>query len=334
MPCYQPTRVLSDRQQTLQWGKDWRNLYDGESVVNIPCRKCIGCQEGQKRDWSVRCFHEALMHSHHWTDPDTKITTEIPNSSIVTLTYNDEHLPADGCLHHEDFQRFMKRLRKRRSDQADTRPVRYFMCGEYGGKSLRSHFHAIIFGESFDDRYSVVEGNKTHQMSYELDSLWTQSSHGRPPSNMGRATVDSFSFAGAAYVAGYVAKKITSGQNGPMEDTFSPDGVRVIRPIAAEYRKMSTGRVSGSGLGGPWILKPENLAAVYSEDCVKISNWTFHPPRYYDTLFKRTDPLLWADILENRLDGQSKTAEEWSPERCASAELLALSNLQLRRDSL
>ena len=44
MPCYNPTRVLMDGDHRLMWGKDYKTarLVEGETQVNIACRKCIG----------------------------------------------------------------------------------------------------------------------------------------------------------------------------------------------------------------------------------------------------------------------------------------------------
>ena len=55
-------------------------------------------------------MHEASMHKHN---------------SFITLTYDEEHVPHRGQLQHDDFVKFMKRLRKHGA-------VRYYMAGEYG----------------------------------------------------------------------------------------------------------------------------------------------------------------------------------------------------------
>ena len=279
----------------------------------------------------MRSFHEAQCHTMLWRAPVTKITTLIPNSSVVTLTYDPEHLPPGGRLCHGDFQRFMKRLRINRSRDASPR---YFMAGEYGGQSARPHFHVILFGESFEDRYESVDRNgQVQQHSYELDKLWSQiPREGGRPTNIGRATVDDFSFAGAAYVAGYVAKKSNAeGPTGPcVEEVDEVTGeVRTVHPFP-EYRKMST----HPGLGHDWLLKGENLVRVFEEDTIRISAWTFHPPRYYDTLLARHRPELVEEVKAKRLVGMAEYAANWSIERCAAAERIALESLQRRRDSL
>ncbi len=341
MPCYKPVRTVLDGNHNLHFSRDWKNAqhFDGESVVNIPCRKCIGCKQGIQRDWAVRCFHEAQLHTTQWTEPLTRVTTEIPNSCFITLTYDDEHMPKDQVLEHGDFQRFMKRLRIRRQRRHEkiglvvpTKPIRYFMCGEYGGKTARPHYHSIIFGETFDDQYTFTENNKLITMSYELDDLWSQPAYDNGPvTNIGRATVDPFSFAGASYVAGYVAKKAAIfGDQGPIKEAIDGHGAVTFAPLSPEYRRMST----HPGLGADWIRKPENLAAVYENDCVKISESTFHPPKYYDSILEQERPDLVADIIKQRLADCARASQEWSKERCASAESIALESLQQRRDSL
>lgn len=332
----------------LRWDLDPRNSeHFDDDVVNVPCRRCIGCNQKTQREWAIRGFHEAQLHTEFWQNPDTKVCTELPNSSVVTLTYDDEHLPEDRALRHRDFQNFMKRLRIRRvrrwSRPGAPPPIRYFMAGEYGGRTHRPHYHAVIFGESFDDSYLEQSADgQVNRMSYELDELWSQPAYpGAPPTKIGRATVDSFTFAGASYVAGYVAKKAGDVHLGPLRESVDQNGVVTIKPIAPEYRKMSTrlprredGTQQPGGLGGLYLERPGVLERIYEADAIKISEWTFHPPAYYDTLLSRIRPDLVEDVKARRLEGMSRAAEDWSEARCTAAEKIALSSLSQRRDLL
>lgn len=85
--------------------------------VQVACGKCIGCRLTKSMEWAVRCVHEAKFHQ---------------DNAFLTLTYSPENLPADAGLHHEHFQKFMKRYRKFISPQK----ARFFMCGEYGEQPL------------------------------------------------------------------------------------------------------------------------------------------------------------------------------------------------------
>lgn len=342
MPCYSPIRVTMDGDRRLDWKLDWKwaKYFGGHTVVNIPCRRCVGCGMSDAQSWSVRAFHEAQLHTTNWRDEDTQVTTKIPNSCVITLTYDKDHVPLNGALNPAHFQKLMKRLRQRRVDRAKARgelgptaPIRYFMCGEYGHKG-RPHFHALIFGENFNDRRRVqLADGQVVQMSEELDSLWKTENHlTGETDHAGNATVDDFTFAGAAYVAGYVAKKSKGPDytfHGPTTTETHPDtGATVVKPLEPEYRHMS------KGLGRGWITRWENLQRVYSDDCVKIGPWTFHPPTYYDNILKERRPDLWMDVLVNRQDGMSVHAEEWSPERCSAAERAYLDGLRVRRQTI
>jgi len=68
------------------------------TAIEVPCGQCIGCRLERSRQWAVRCMHEASLHE---------------DNCFITLTYDDEHLPADNSLDKSEFQRFCKRMRKR-----------------------------------------------------------------------------------------------------------------------------------------------------------------------------------------------------------------------------
>lgn len=121
-----------------------------EHLQELPCRKCIECRMQSAREWSARCKLEVLSHS---------------SSYFVTLTYDEKHVPryADGMLgiRYKDFQLFMKRLRK-----AVDYPIRYREVDEYGSKTRRPHFHALLFGLRLHDLqylYSMINGRKMYQ---------------------------------------------------------------------------------------------------------------------------------------------------------------------------
>jgi hypothetical protein len=84
---------------------------------------------------------------------------------FITLTYSDECLPKDKSLSKPDLQKFFKRLRKNNP----TEKFRYFACGEYGEKSKRAHYHAIIYVNSTDydfDMKKAVEKSWTFGMTH------------------------------------------------------------------------------------------------------------------------------------------------------------------------
>ncbi|UDN67842.1 replication initiator protein [robinz microvirus RP_144] len=106
---------------------------DAKSGIQVPCGKCFPCLRARSREWAFRSTHEQFSHV---------------NSSFITLTYSDENLPKDSdtgmpCLVKDDYQRFFKRVRK-----AGHR-FRYLAAGEYGPRTLRPHYHAVLYGLNF-----------------------------------------------------------------------------------------------------------------------------------------------------------------------------------------
>ena len=105
--------------------------------LKVPCGKCVECALAYSKEWQVRLLDELSAHSA---------------ACMVTLTYNEQYNPL--ALVKSDLQKFIKRVRKHFEPQK----IRYFGCGEYGGKSARPHYHVILFGVNFDDRYVWFRG--------------------------------------------------------------------------------------------------------------------------------------------------------------------------------
>lgn len=49
-------------------------------------------------------------------------------------------------LHKGHLQSFFKRLRRSHERASTYRGIKYYACGEYGGKTNRPHYHVILFG--------------------------------------------------------------------------------------------------------------------------------------------------------------------------------------------
>jgi len=153
--------------------------------LQIPCGQCWSCRLERSRQWALRCVHEASLH---------------PDNMFLTLTYNEESLPADGGLDKTHFQKFMKRYRQHLERNEGGQKIRYYMCGEYGDQTNRPHYHALIFGHNFSDKTLFRKTDSGHNLytSTILDNLWT---HGF--CNIGELTFES-----AAYTARYIMKKV------------------------------------------------------------------------------------------------------------------------------
>lgn len=120
-------------------------------------------------------------------------------ASFVTLTYSDEFRP--GELIKKDLQDFFKRLRQNlKHEYHEFAPViRYYAVGEYGSKSMREHYHAIIFGlDNYDDKHREIL-----RKSWKYCEPWFFDKDRGRQSAMQEVTPDDI-----AYVTGYVQKKL------------------------------------------------------------------------------------------------------------------------------
>lgn len=101
--------------------------------IPVPCGKCPQCMKRRVSAWSFRLMHEEkhAMSAH-----------------FLTLTYSTNHVPITRngfmTLDKTDVQRWMKRLRKEVALISQV-PVKYYACGEYGGRTKRPHYHVILF---------------------------------------------------------------------------------------------------------------------------------------------------------------------------------------------
>lgn len=196
MPCYSPLEAWRPVKSTRS-KNPFIFSYHPEKCssvspdLTLPCGQCIGCRLERSRQWAVRCVHEASLHKRN---------------CFITLTYNNDHLPEDRGLHYDHFQLFMKRLRKKYGEG-----IRFYMCGEYGEKLGRPHFHACLFNHDFSDKtpWKTTETGFKLFRSKELEELWPY----------GYSSVGAVSFESAAYVARYIMKKV-NGEAAEMHYTF------------------------------------------------------------------------------------------------------------------
>ena len=104
-----------------------------------PCEKCNHCLRTKQSQVKLRLLLE---------------TTLSPNNAFVTLTYNELFVPKE--LDKDDAQRFLKRLRKQfKIKYGKEATFKHYLVGEYGTRTGRPHFHAILFGYPHQDIESL-----------------------------------------------------------------------------------------------------------------------------------------------------------------------------------
>ena len=159
--CYKPIDVVINAK--------------GQKTIQVNCRQCLECRQKRANEWALRCMFEMKKYTC---------------GSFITLTYEKSPL----ILVKKDLQDFWKRLRKKIAPLK----IRYFACGEYGSLHFRPHFHAIIFGYDFPDKYIQSNSDKGYAIynSEELEKLWGH----------GLVTVQDVTLNSAAYCALYSTK--------------------------------------------------------------------------------------------------------------------------------
>lgn len=286
MPCYSPLSGWRARRPEPS-GKYKIVFTPAQGFIDmpmeVPCGQCIGCRLERSRSWAIRCVHEAQLHDAN---------------CFITLTYNNEHLPADGSLDVAHFQKFMKRFRKKHGTG-----IRFFHCGEYGSRLGRPHYHAAIFGFDFADKvlWKKTDAGSDLYRSADLESLWP----------FGFSSVGSLTFDSAAYVARYIMKKVTG--------SAAPDHYGDLRP---EYVTMSR----RPGIASGWFDRFHS--DVYPSDEVVHNGKRLKPPRFYDGLFEVLDKDSYDVIKAKRKKRALARTGESTSDRLAVREKVKIAQIK------
>jgi len=258
-------------------------------------------------------MHEAQFHEH---------------SCFLTLTYGDDFLPSDSGLRYEDFQLFIKRLRKWQPDKRYSvvdgkrilvNPIRFYMCGEYGDQYLRPHYHAALFGAVFPDMqvFRKTESGSLLYTSEILTKLWS----------LGHASIGDLTSDSAAYIARYVVKKITGAAAETHYRRVDPDTGEIFQ-VSPEFTRMSL----KPGIGSQWIKQFH--ADVYPTDRINTLGRLSKPPRYYDTLMEVINPDILTTVSERRYRRAILQSEDNTDARLKVKQKLALARNKLLKRNL
>lgn len=331
MPCYHPLEGYKDK-----YSGGWKHKRDDptEIPMAVPCLNCLGCRLDKSRMWAMRIIHESTLPENDGGNIFITLTYRSRREATEQQLKDGEHIPDDWSLHKSHFQKFMKRLRKKRKNQR----IRMYHCGEYGNvcrhnklsitadetlqgercddcRLGRPHYHAIIFNCDFRDRIPIGgKRGRTYYTSKELEEIW----------KYGHVQVADLSWEGAAYVARYCLKKITGKK--AYDHYLSADINGEPVQLLPEYATMSTGRRcpkckdwecanSTGGIGRKWYER-------FKYDCYP-SDTVWVPgqgnlrglPRYYDKLFSEDDPGLHEEVKALRKAFRDAHAEEYTPAR-------------------
>lgn len=303
MPCYQSLeawRQAGSKSLTFKPKQRLRlDLPASETVILIPCGRCIGCRLERSRQWAVRCVHESRFHDENY---------------FLTFTFNDEHLPEDNSIRTWHLQEFWKRVREdfrfKASECYDFKNIRfkYYAAGEYGEQYGRVHYHAATFGLPLPDKkFFKKSGDFSLYTSEWLSTMWP----------WGHVYAGDLTFESAAYVARYITKKVL-GEDA--EEHYKKLG---IEPERAWMSK---------GLGKQWL--DAFLLETYRDDMLICRGKEMRPPKAYDRWLELQDPEKHAMIKKSReidLDDKLKILDELHTGRHDVAKLVKEAQLTATR---
>lgn len=315
MSCNNPLRaivlgVVDGKKRVRIVPYDSIEVDDKHEVFTVPCGHCAGCRKARSEEWTNRLLMESLYHDQTY---------------FVTLTYDDEHikwcdytkpstgeffpkeLKYQGTLVKKDLQDFHKRLR----NEFPNDHYRYYFAGEYGGKTLRPHYHGILFGLHLDESeffpFGKSETGEPYFVCSRIQNVWSQGFISIEPANV-------YTF---RYVTNYVMKKLGAHP----DDYYVNQGL--VPPFSVMSRK--------PGIGAQYLLDHPD---IMWNDNIVISTGkgasTFKPPRY----FKKSFQALFPDDYEQLSKRHIKASEDriYALER--ASDLDYLSQLKVKEESL
>lgn len=225
----------------------WINDYD----LWVPCGKCMPCKIARSREWATRMLHEL----------------NYAGGCFVTLTYDDAHLPYDNGLQKREITLWMKKLRK----EIEPKKIKYYLCGEYGEKYGRPHYHAIIFGM-----------NPNEETKNIIHDTW----------NNGFIDVGTVTYDSCRYVAEYIQKGLMSGTN--------------LKQLGSRCRPFA---LMSKGIGKKYAL--ENKKQLIQQLSVSVHGVKTGIPRYYRKILPEiTQEMIAEKALEAKAKKETSLTKQ------------------------
>lgn len=243
------------------------------------CRKCLSCQITKRQEWAMRCVMEAETHS---------------KNSFLTLTFNDNYLPAQG-IEVRHLQLFFKRLRK----EIAPIKIKYVACGEYGEKFGRPHYHVLLFGYDFEEDKLFLKKTRKGELIYRsptLEKLWPY----------GISSIGTLTHSSASYVAGYVHKKFNN--------TDEKEAQHYVNSLGLLQNKEFI--VCSKGIAREFYEK--HIQQLYNHDYVVYQGKKYALPEYFSRLIDKDENLCYDTIKFRR----AKHVKKFDIDECKAKDYI------------
>lgn len=199
---------------------------------------------------------------------------------FVTLTYSDEHVPVKFAYNQERgafpvfhfeksiVQLWMKILRKTQPE-----PIKYYLVSEYGEKTLRPHYHAIIFN---------LQGS-LEQITLALQKTW----------KFGLINVGTVTDASINYVAKYMINRyeVPEGFEKPFSLSSKGLGLEYVRKCLK------------------WHKNDLSRNYMMSEGGVKHSLPRYYKEKIYSKVDRQKQQII-AEYLQNSKEEETENFNE------------------------
>lgn len=317
MPCYRIRDGWFDVSSGERQGRPLMRFPVGEDPyawerVDLKCRNCIGCRGDRARDISLRASHEARMASASCFLTLTYDRRSLPViSSTLTAEGQRQALerpvtvqPYGGSLRRRDVELFVKRLRKHLDSHYGV-SVRAYIVGEYGERTQRPHYHALLWGFDFEHdrkREGSSHGGYPMWSSKLLDELWGQ----------GMCRINEMGQEVAQYAAKYALKSL--GVKHELRRLRDGSIVEVEPPFDSLPH--------GKALGVPFLDR--YWSDVFPRGLVVLRGGVELPaPLAYMKVCKEREPATFERIVEERRREAAKRLAEAMPDRLRVREDVA-----------
>lgn len=134
------------------------NATGGLRRVAVPCGKCMACLKDYQNAWSIRIQEEFRNFGYGYF-----FTLTYDADSVPTVVDTDSgRLYQSVCKSH--VQDWLKRFRTRLfRKNGKAKEIKYFITSEYGPRTLRPHYHGVIFGvDDIEFRLLLSDWNKLY----------------------------------------------------------------------------------------------------------------------------------------------------------------------------
>lgn len=269
--------------------------------THVPCGKCIECEQRRANEWAFRVMLEAKNK----------------DSFFLTLTYDDEHLPANKSVSKRVAQNFIKSLRQ----EAGIIGIKYIGCGEYGDfvyRTGRPHYHFCFLGWKPEDLLQTnlfAKGYKRYT-SKTISKIWKNGFH----------VIEDVNEKSARYICKYMQKFIFNIEDEEVDSVAQSDDYylskrdykRIVFKI--KYNVEEPFFLCSKGIGyqvwkndpnfesdkiysqGRYLRIPRYFILKYKKDILKTLGLEFEPiidKRFDDLIFSRRREKLKTNQLQD-----------------------------------